>query len=240
MKPSSKLLIDIVPLYYRLKIHPFLNENEKKKFAFDGSVSIVFQTKSPTNTIIFNAKNLNIPKDDITISHTSTSQVESLIMEKRRTKRDVETKTEVSNSSALPPDSDNAINSSDNNTEKNTDATPTKFINNETESTNTITSITLEDDSDNRQDSVPKSTSESKPETTSTTTESAVLKVAENNNVKISTYKFNEKQEIYTITTKKLLNKATNYTLFIKFNGEITGSPEGIFRTHYKAGNESM
>lgn len=74
---KSVISNNVNPLYYRLKIHPYLNDNSDKKFSFEGHVTIVFQiTGSPTKTIILNAKNLDIPDTDVSLTYSSTSLLE--------------------------------------------------------------------------------------------------------------------------------------------------------------------
>lgn len=57
---NIRLSTDIIPLHYRIQIHPILDSEDDSNFTFTGRVSILLRCKNPTNKIILNSEMIEI------------------------------------------------------------------------------------------------------------------------------------------------------------------------------------
>lgn len=213
-----KLPTNIVPSYYRLRIRPYLHELEPKQFTFEGRVGIVFNINGPPTTeIILNVKHLTISETDVSITYTSTKKIE-------------------------PLQSDSQIKENENDTDISTNTTQSGDEENEILTTELPLNITKSNDNITSSDANENGTEEKVDTKTPlhTTTENSVLQVAENVNIQIETQEYNALDETYKIHLKYPLQKDVNYTMDVKFSGNMSNGYGGILRSSYKQENNTL
>lgn len=212
-KEELRLPNTLHPLHYRLWIHPILDERGEKNFTFSGRVKILINCLEETNKIIMNWDELNITDSDISVYTTEEVQISPQPLQadssdgQHSTKRDLEETGEENNeTTTLYVDEDDSVLMDD--------SVPIT-----TEETTTVTDVT--DTTTTTTMQIPESFSEG----TISKTELLPWPVKE--------ISMDEENLKLVITTVQNLRHGENYTVDIKFSGQILNNLVGLYRTHY-------
>nr|CAD7568776.1 unnamed protein product [Timema californicum] len=73
----------LIPLHYKLRVQPFIEESSGDNFTFQGHVTITVNVRAPAGTTLINvhAKNLNIPDKEVSITLLTTPDTKEEVTE---------------------------------------------------------------------------------------------------------------------------------------------------------------
>ncbi|CAG2055037.1 unnamed protein product [Timema podura] len=73
----------LIPLHYKLRVQPFIEESRGDNFTFQGHVTITVNVRAPAGTTLINvhAKNLNIPDKEVSITLLTTPDTKEEVTE---------------------------------------------------------------------------------------------------------------------------------------------------------------
>lgn len=93
-------------MHYRIKIQPFLQEENSNSFSFKGHLTLVMNCKRATKKIVLNSENLEIFKEEVTLSTSTKIQLKSMsqVLEVNSTFALQNSSTEVPSVIGLPPE----------------------------------------------------------------------------------------------------------------------------------------
>lgn len=193
----------LYPLHYKLWIHPILDDYGEKNFTFTGRVTILINCLEDTNKIILNWDELNITDSDVEIYATKEVNVSPQPLRIDTTDDQRDIKRDVEEMG-----------------EGNNETTPMYVTEDDSLSATTEETTTVMDITDPTM------------QISEATSESSVVK-SESTPWPVKTISKDEENLKLIITTKQNLQQGENYTVDIKFSGDILNNLVGLYRTHY-------
>lgn len=222
--PAAELLLprDITPLYYRLRLDPYLDDPapDGSNFTYKGHVSIRIHCHNATNSVSFHAKDLEIGQDiNVTLSNetsTKTTATSSL--------------TSSASTSAPTPTAGYSNTTSD-------EAKTTSGTTNATTMTARTTTISATVGPRNKRDVSFRKHHRRRQVTSTTTTPVPQTTLPPGTSPRVTGRVPEQRKEMYTISLEPALEAGQTYILDISFTGLLKDSLYGFYRSSYKDEN---